>query len=101
MDYSKVGFWLAIAALILMLPASMLANIVTPRFLGWWATTSKARSLARLEQLKKLLDNFDNFTEHDALAMCIRDFLFFALCAFVALCALVFFVVANNEYMAV
>jgi hypothetical protein len=54
-DLAWWGFVLGVLALLLMLPASIFANILTPKLKNWWAERSVAATRKRIEKLEKEL----------------------------------------------
>jgi len=61
--------WTTIAiTLVVSIPASVAANILTPKFLAWWSMTTSKRATARLsylkDQLSKALRRETSYTEY-------------------------------------
>ena len=54
-DLSWWSFVLAALALVLMFPASIVANLVTPRLKNWWAERSESSIRRRIEKLESEL----------------------------------------------
>jgi hypothetical protein len=48
-------WWLAVIALVSMLPANLLANFLTPRIQNWWAGRSRASLVRRISELEKIV----------------------------------------------
>jgi hypothetical protein len=57
------GVALAIAALLLMIPANVFANALTPKVLNWWASRSKASLKERITALIKKLEEYKALPE--------------------------------------
>src|SRR6266550_4235035 len=66
-DLAWWGVFLAVVALIAMLPVSILANILTPKLKNWWAERSEASTRKRIETLEKILADYEqNYKELSA-----------------------------------
>lgn len=50
-DLAWWGFALGVLALILMIPAAIFANAITPKIQNWWASRSRASLLKRIDSL--------------------------------------------------
>lgn len=59
-DLGSLGFWLALLALVLAYPLSLLANLTSPGLRNWWAARP-ARSLASLQ--KRIADLESELTQ--------------------------------------
>jgi hypothetical protein len=57
-DLAWWGTFLALLALILMLPVAVLANLLTPMLKNWWAERSVASLKKRIEKLEKQLADY-------------------------------------------
>lgn len=73
--------WATILAILLAIPLSVAANIITPKIQEWWATTSEARKTRRVVQLRRDIEQltfvidspvsrFDSFIKAFRLALC-------------------------------
>ena len=56
MNLQIVSFVLSLAALLLVIPLAVVANILTPTVKNWWASTSERRLSERIEKVKKELE---------------------------------------------
>ena len=54
-DRTTWGLILAVAALVLMIPANILSNILTEKLRNWWATRSQSSLRSRIEMLESEL----------------------------------------------
>lgn len=52
MNSTQIGLVIAIASVLLAIPLSILANILTAKVQSWWATTSRRRRIRRVAWLK-------------------------------------------------
>jgi hypothetical protein len=50
------GVLIALVAILLAIPLSVLANLLTPKVQRWWGTTSRSRKIKRMENLKNELE---------------------------------------------
>jgi hypothetical protein len=62
-DLAWWGVFLGALALVLMFPANIVANLVTPKLKNWWAERSVASTRERLEKLKKQLADYEQHPE--------------------------------------
>ncbi len=60
-DLGWWGFWVTLAALVLAIPLSMLANILTPFFVNWLAKRSHVSLNNRIAKLEAQLAEFEKF----------------------------------------
>lgn len=61
MGTAKLGFWLAIAALVLAIPFGIIGNLLTPILKNWWARRSVIALGERIAELEGSLKNMDGF----------------------------------------
>ena len=64
------GVFLGALALVLMFPANIVANLVTPKLKNWWAKRSVASTRERIETLKKQLADYEQHPELSELKDC-------------------------------
>jgi phosphate/sulfate permease len=62
-DLAWWGTFLAVVALVLMLPVSIAANILTPILKNWWAERSDASTQKRIESIEKQLADYEQYAE--------------------------------------
>jgi hypothetical protein len=62
-DLAWWGMFLAVLALILMLPVSIVANLLTPMLKNWWAQRSAASVRKRIEKLERQLADYEQYQE--------------------------------------
>jgi hypothetical protein len=55
-DLATWGFFLSILGILLVIPLTMLGNLLTRKFENWWAARSKATLLTRIAKLKSRLE---------------------------------------------
>lgn len=60
-----IAFWLAVAALVLALPFSLLGNILTPLLLNWFSTRTRASLEKRIAKLEKKLAELETYPPID------------------------------------
>jgi hypothetical protein len=64
-DAGTWGLYISVLALILMVPfgiaGSIAANIITPKFLNWWAGRSSTSIRKRIAKLEKQLADYEKF----------------------------------------
>lgn len=60
-DLAWWGVTLSIVALVLMVPAAILANVVTPKIQNWWASRSRASLVKRIDKLERRRDGWEHF----------------------------------------
>ena len=89
-----------IAALVLAIPMSILANIFTPKVRDWWATTSKVRALKRYIELGREVNRFKRGSEFNALARFCAGLLAVLIAGFVSTLSIAFFLGLNENYIA-
>ena len=66
MGHHDAGWWgvaLGIAALILAYPIGLLATLTGPGIKNWWAERSVAAIKARIQQLEKQLEDYEQYKE--------------------------------------
>lgn len=56
MDFNSFFGWVGVGSLVLAIPLSIAANLLTPRIQIWWATTSHARRHRRIQYLTETID---------------------------------------------
>ena len=83
-DLAWWGFVIALVALILMLPANLLANFLTPMLKNWWAERSKSAIQKRIERLRTELVHLQGHRQ-------ISDFEYYSLLGIELLSALAMF----------
>lgn len=59
-DLTWWGFVLALAALVLMIPANILANVLTPKLKTWWAERSEASLRGKIVELQTELSEMEH-----------------------------------------
>ena len=89
-----------VAALVLAIPMSILANIFTPKVRDWWATTSKVRAFKRYKQLGREIIKFRKETEFDALGRFCGILARSLMAAIACIVFLLLFVATNDNYIA-
>jgi thiosulfate reductase cytochrome b subunit len=60
-DAGTWGLYISVLALILIVPLNIASNIVTPKFLNWWAERSSASIRKRVGKLEKQLADHEKF----------------------------------------
>jgi hypothetical protein len=71
-DRATWGIVLAIAAIVLAIPFSLIANLITPKIRNWWAERSVAalkRRIAELERRLKMVETYDLLSESEEVIM--------------------------------
>lgn len=93
-DLAWWGFALAVLGLVLMIPASMLANMLTPKLMNWWAQRSEASLRKRIKMLE---DKLAEFEKHELISET-DDFILRGIQALAGLCRLLLFIVPMCAY---
>lgn len=62
-DLAWWGVFLGALALLLMFPANIVANLVTPKLKNWWSERSAASTRKRIEKLEKELASSEQYKE--------------------------------------
>jgi hypothetical protein len=62
-DFGWWGFVVSIVTILLAVPLSMLANLLTPKVQSWWALTSKKRLARRIRWIKYEIENPPTFVQ--------------------------------------
>jgi len=89
-----------VAALVLAIPMSILANIFTPKVRDWWGTTSKVRALKRYKELGREMMRFKLGSEFNALARFGTALLAVLIAAFLVIFSMLLFLGLNDNYIA-
>jgi hypothetical protein len=55
MDIEKISLWVAVLAVLLAVPLTIVGNLLTPAFQSWYSTTNQKRLRRRLDALQLLL----------------------------------------------
>lgn len=53
--------WVTVLAIVLAVPLSVAANLLTPKLQAWWATTSERRRVKRLSKLNAAIEDIPRF----------------------------------------
>jgi hypothetical protein len=88
-DLAWWSFVLAVMALVLMVPANLFANFLTPKLKDWWAERSKASLQKRIKNIEDQLTESE-ITEFEELMMKAAEFTLMILGSIIALVILCF-----------
>ena len=59
MDISKAGLYITVLAVVLAVPLSVVANLVTPKIRDWYSSTSEKRLRRRITELELKLRSYE------------------------------------------
>lgn len=101
MDKSVIFGWIGVVALILAMPLSITANLLTPLLKDWWSATSRVRGLKRYKSLGRTISAIKRGGESAALASCLRLSLGGILTGILSLWGLMMLLTENEDFIAV